>query len=69
MLAGTANVYQIYRKTINTKRKTIKLILFNDKKAIELGGCMFACLGEIVYLCCSVADTSIQFSPFTFPFI
>ncbi len=35
MLAGTANVYQIYRKTINIERKTIKLILFNDKKAIE----------------------------------
>lgn len=33
MQAGTANVYQIYRKTIKIGRKTIKLILFNDKKA------------------------------------
>ena len=31
MYAGTANIYMIYRKTIKTKRKTIKLILFNDK--------------------------------------
>lgn len=34
LLAGTANVYKIYRKTIKIERKTIKLILFNDKKTV-----------------------------------
>ncbi len=34
MQAGTANVYQIYRKTIKIEIKTIKLILFNDKIAV-----------------------------------
>ena len=38
MLAGTANVYQIYRKTINIERKTIKLILFNDKCYLHFDG-------------------------------
>ena len=51
MLAGDANVYQIYRKTIKMERETIKLILFNDKSIVGQANSSFACFGGMVYIC------------------